>query len=57
VLLAGCCQPPAGDPRVDAIVDLVSIEDAVNELFVSTDLEEWDRFRAAFADRVLFSST
>jgi hypothetical protein len=56
VLLAECCQPPASDPRIDAIVDRLSIEDAVNELFVATDIKEWDGIRAAFADRVLFSS-
>jgi hypothetical protein len=55
VLLIGCAQPPAADPRIDGLADRFAVQDAANELFLATDLKDWDRVRAIFADRVLFT--
>jgi hypothetical protein len=57
VLLIGCAQPPAADPRIDGLADRFEVQDTVNELFLATDLKDWDRVRAIFADRVLFDMT
>jgi hypothetical protein len=57
VLTVACVRSPVADPRVDALVDRNEVEDAVNELFIATDLKDWDRVRATFADRVLFDMT
>jgi 3',5'-cyclic AMP phosphodiesterase CpdA len=57
VLMVACARPPVSDPRVDAVIDRLAVQDAVNELFVATDLKDWDRVRATFAGRVLFDMT
>lgn len=45
------------DPRILALIDRLAVQDAVNELFIATDLKAWDRVRATFADEVHFDMT
>ncbi len=56
-LAIGCVQPAAPDVRVDALVDRVAVQDAINELFLATDLKAWDRVKETFAEKVLFDMT
>jgi hypothetical protein len=37
--------------------DRLAVEDAVNELFLATDLKDWDRVKTAFASEVDFDMT
>ena len=57
VLLIGCAPEPVADPRVSGLVDRQAVEDTVNELFLATDLKDWQRVKATFADQVLFDMT
>jgi len=45
------------DERIDELWDRLTVQDAINELFLATDAKAWDRVRAAFAEQVLFDMT
>jgi hypothetical protein len=57
-LVAACTPAPASpDPRLEAVVDRLAVEDAVTGLFAAVDDKAWDRARSAFASEVLFDMT
>jgi len=43
--------------RIDELWDRLDVQDAVNELFLATDLKAWDRVKETFADTVHFDMT
>ena len=45
------------DSRINELVDRVAVQDAINELFLATDLKAWSRVKAIFADTVHFDMT
>ena len=57
LIFVGCAPPAPSDGRIDELVDRLAVQDSVNELFIATDLKDWDRVRETFADEVLFDMT
>jgi hypothetical protein len=45
------------ESKVSYLWDRQAVQDAVNELFLATDLKAWDRVRSIFTDEVHFDMT
>jgi hypothetical protein len=43
--------------RIAEVHDRLAVQDGINELFLATDLKDWERVKATFADEVVFDMT
>lgn len=55
--LCGCAHLRGTCSENAATKDRLAAEDAVNELFLATDLKDWERVKAVFANEVHFDMT